>query len=467
MYESLYTQTSRLSFPKELEDQFQADYYKNTRSSTRIALVLGLFLYSLFGLLDIYAVPISREVVWLIRYFVVAPAIIFVLTASYFDLFQKYVQGLMSAVVAVSGLGIVAMIAVTHETELGNRFYFTGLILISMWAYGLLRLRFWHAVLANLLIMIGYEFAGIVVKQLLSSETGIVLFTMHNFFFLGANVIGIFTSYSLERYSRREFLQKYTIQEQRDQSDRLLFSILPERIAEKLKQGHETIAEEFSSASVLFADIVNFTPISARFDPREVVDMLNELFSGFDQLVDKYSVEKIQVAGDGYMLAAGVPMPRKNHAIVLAQLALEMLDYVKRQKFLGGKHPIEIRIGLNSGPVIGGVIGRKKFVYALWGDMVNTASRMESHGASGKIQITRATYELIKDQFECDYIGEIDVKGKGRLEAWYLLGAKTKGKRTLPPTWRAFTTRPSIKARTAKPDSEVRRGVANSEDTRS
>jgi class 3 adenylate cyclase len=448
MYESLYAQTRRLYFPKDIEEQFQEDYYKNTRSSTRIALILGLFLYSLFGVLDIYAVPISRDVVWFIRYAIVAPIIIFVLIASYAGLFQKHTQTLLSIVIAVSGLGIVAMIAVTRETELGNRFYFTGLILISMWAYGLLRLRFWYAVLVNLVILVGYEFASIAVKHLLGSETGIVLFTMHNFFFLGANVIGIFTSYTLERYSRREFLQKYTFQEQRDQSDKLLFSILPERIAEKLKQGRETIAEEFSSASVLFADIVNFTPLSARFEPREVVDMLNELFSGFDQLVDKYSVEKIQVAGDGYMLAAGVPTPRKNHALILADLALEMMDYVKRHKFLGGRHPIEIRIGLNSGPLIGGVIGRKKFVYALWGDMVNTASRMESHGASGKIQITRATYELIRDHFECEYIGEIDVKGKGKLEAWHLLRAKTKAKLTRPPMLRDFTARAQEKAGT-------------------
>jgi adenylate cyclase len=452
MYESLYAQTSKLSFPREIEEQFQEDYYKNTRSSTRIALILGLFLYSLFGLLDMYAIPISKDTVWFIRYGIVAPAIVFVLAASYSNLLQKYTQELMSAVVALSGLGIVAMIAITKETELGNRFYFTGLILISMWAYGLLRLRFWHAVLANVAILVGYEYASIMVKQLLGSENGLVLFTMHNFFFIGANVIGIFTSYTLERYSRREFLQKYTFQEQRDQSDKLLFNLLPERIAEKLKQSNETIAEEFSSASVLFADIVNFTPISARFEPREVVDMLNELFSGFDQLVDKYSVEKIQVAGDGYMLAAGVPTPRKNHAVVLAHLALEMMEYVRRQKFLGGKHPIEIRIGLNSGPVIGGVIGRKKFVYALWGDMVNTASRMESHGAKGKIQITRATYELIKDHFECEYVGEIDVKGKGKLETWYLLGAKTKSRHTLPPMLKAFTARAQEKAKTEEQD---------------
>jgi len=430
MLDSLYPQADKLRFPDDIETEFREDYRVNTISTTRLALVLGLILYSLFGILDIYAIPISKHFVWIIRYVIVAPVIVLTLIASYSGALQKYTQALMCVVVAVSGLGIVAMISITHEAEFGNRFYFTGLILISMWGYSLSRLRFWYAVLANLIIMIGYEFASIEVKQLLTSETGTVIFAMHSFFFLGANVISMLGSYFLERYTRRDFLQKYTIQAQRDQADKLLFNVLPERIAEKLKQSNETIAEEFSSASVLFADIVNFTPISARFDPLEVVEMLNELFSHFDELVDKYSVEKIQVAGDGYMVAAGVPAPRKNHAIVLARLALEMMEYVHQEEFLGGKHAIEIRIGINSGPLIGGVIGRKKFVYALWGDMVNTASRMESHGASGKIQITRATYELIQDHFECEHIGEIAVKGKGRMEAWHLIREKEKSRNT-------------------------------------
>jgi len=426
MFDSLYPQADKLRFPDEIETQFREDYQANTISTTRLALVLGLILYSLFGILDIYAIPISKDIVWIIRYEIVAPIILITLIASYSDDFQKYTQALMCVVVAVSGLGIVAMISITREAEFGNRFYFTGLILISMWGYSLSRLRFWYAVLANLVIMIGYEVASIVVKQLLASETGIVIFTMHNFFFLGANVIGMFGSYFLERYTRRDFLQKYTIQAQRDQADKLLYNILPERIAEKLKQSHETIAEEFNSVSVLFADIVNFTPISARFAPHEVVDMLNELFSHFDVLVDKYGVEKIQVAGDAYMVAAGVPTFRPDHATVLAQLALDMLKYVKEEEFLDGKHPIEIRIGLNSGSLIGGVIGRKKYFYALWGDMVNIASRMQSHGEVGKIQITRDTYELVKDDFECEYIGEIAIKGKGNMEAWHLIGKKEK-----------------------------------------
>jgi class 3 adenylate cyclase len=424
MFDSLYPQADKLRFPAEVEEQFREDYYANTVSTTRLALVLGLILYSLFGILDIYAIPISKDIVWIIRYGIVAPVILVALVASYSAIFQKYTQALMCLVVAVSGLGIVAMISITREAEFGNRFYFTGLILISMWGYSLSRLRFWYAVLANLVIMLGYEFGSIVVKQLLESETGIVIFTMHNFFFLGANVIGMFGSYYLERYTRRDFLQKYTIQAQRDQADKLLYNILPERIAEKLKLSSETIAEEFNSATVLFADIVNFTPISARFGPREVVDMLNEVFSHFDELVDKYGVEKIQVAGDAYMVAAGVPTSRPDHATVLAKLALDMLDYVKREEFLGGKHPIEIRIGLNSGSLIGGVIGRKKYFYALWGDMVNIASRMQSHGEVGKIQITRDTYELVKDEFECEHIGEIAVKGKGNMEAWHLISKK-------------------------------------------
>ena len=424
MYDSLYPQANKLRFPEEIEKQFLADYQANTMVTARFALVLGFVLYSLFGILDIYAVPISKNSVWFIRYAIVGPITIGALIATYFSHFQKYTQAMMCFVSAISGLGIVTMISITREAEFGNRFYFTGLILISMWAYGLMRLRFWYAVVANAIIMVGYEFATIEIKQLLTTETGIVIFTMHNFFFLGANVIGMFTGYALERYTRVDFLQKFTIQVQRDQADKLLFNILPERIAEQLKQSNDTIAEEFSSASVLFADIVNFTPISARFGPREVVDMLNDLFSRFDELVDKYDVEKIQVAGDGYMVAAGVPTPRPDHATVLAELALAMLDCVRNEEFLGGKHPIEIRIGINSGSLIAGVIGRKKYFYALWGDMVNTASRMESHGSSGKIQITQDTYELVRDDFDCVYIGKIPIKGKGDMDVWHLMAKK-------------------------------------------
>lgn len=424
MFDALYPQAKRLRFPEEVEHHFRADYHINTISSTRIALVLGIVLYSLFGILDFYAVPLSRQEVWVIRYGIVVPLLTLTLIITYIRRFQPYTQPAMCLSALAAGLGVIYMIAITNEVEFGNRFYVTGLLLISLWSYGLARLRFWYAVLANLIIVLGYEIVAIQVKQLLDTETGTVIFILNNFFFIGSNIIGMVTSYTLERYTRKDFLQKLTIRAQRDQADQLLYNVLPERIAEKLKQSHETIAEEIPSATILFADIVNFTPISARFGPHEVVDMLNDLFSSFDELVEKHSVEKIQVAGDGYMVAAGVPTPRSDHAAVLARLALDMLDCVRTGNYLGGKHPIEVRIGLNSGSVIGGVIGRRRYFYNIWGDAVNTASRMQSHGQRGKIQITRATYELLKDDFECEYIGMIHVKGKGEMEVWHLIAEK-------------------------------------------
>src|SRR5689334_17823107 len=143
MFDSRYPQADKLRFPAEIETQFRKDYQANTISTTRLALVLGLILYSLFGILDVYAIPISKNIVWIIRYGVVAPVILVTLIASYGAVFQKYTQASMCAVVAISGLGIVAMISITREAEFGNRFYFTGLILVSMWGYSLSRLRFW------------------------------------------------------------------------------------------------------------------------------------------------------------------------------------------------------------------------------------------------------------------------------------------------------------------------------------
>jgi class 3 adenylate cyclase len=424
MYDWLYPFADKLRFPDDIEAQFRENYHVNTISTTRFAIFLGIFLYSIFGILDIYAAPISKNALWLIRYVIVVPLFVFLLIISYSEHYQKHIQPLVCIGVVVAGWGVIAGISITREAEFASRFYFSGLLLVSMWAYGLSRLPFRYAVLANLIILVGYEYTNIVLQQRLETETGTVIFILHNFFFLGANVIGMFTAYYLERYTRYDFIQKYTIQAERDQAERVLYNVLPETIAERLKQNQETIAEEFNSASVLFADIVNFTPISARFAPDKVFNLLNDLFSRFDELVDKYEVEKIQVAGDAYMVAAGVPNPRADHAIVLAQLALDMLDCVKNLELLDGKYPIQIRIGLNSGSLMAGVIGRKKYYYALWGDMVNMASRMQSHGTSGKIQITREMYELVRDDFVCEYIGKINVKGKGPMEAWHLLAKK-------------------------------------------
>lgn len=215
--------------------------------------------------------------------------------------------------------------------------------------------------------------------------------------------------------------QKNVFQEK---SEALLLNILPKEIVTILRNEPRTIADHFQGASILFADVVNFTPLSATMTPIDLVELLNEVFSFFDSLVEKYQLEKIKTIGDCYMVASGVPRPRTDHAQVLTRMALEMRDYVSRCEFRG--HKLAFRIGLNSGPVVAGVIGRKKFIYDLWGDAVNTASRMESHGQGGRIQITRATYDLVKDDFVCESRGSVNVKGKGEMEVWFVNGERSK-----------------------------------------
>jgi len=208
-----------------------------------------------------------------------------------------------------------------------------------------------------------------------------------------------------------------------EKSEALLLNILPEEIVAILKNEPQTIADYFEGASILFADVVNFTPLSATMTPQELVEMLNEVFSHFDLLVEKHGLEKIKTIGDCYMVASGVPRPRADHAQVLVALALEMRDYVRHHEFCG--HKLSFRMGINSGPVVAGVIGRKKFIYDLWGDAVNTASRMETHGQEGMIQIARATYELVKDDFVCEAQGTVNVKGKGEMNVWSVTKQKS------------------------------------------
>jgi adenylate cyclase len=209
-------------------------------------------------------------------------------------------------------------------------------------------------------------------------------------------------------------------------AENLLLNILPRSIADRLKVDTHTIADQFSSASILFADVVDFTPYSELLGPADVVGLLDHLFSHFDTLAERYGLEKIKTIGDCYMVAAGVPTPRPDHAQAVVLMALDMVEAMRSSDEVGHLG-LELRVGINSGPVVAGVIGRKRFLYDLWGDAVNTASRMESHGSPGRVQITRATYELLGDEFESEPRGTIAVKGKGEMEAWYVLGRRPSG----------------------------------------
>jgi class 3 adenylate cyclase len=207
---------------------------------------------------------------------------------------------------------------------------------------------------------------------------------------------------------------------EQERSERLLLNVLPAPIAARLKQREEVIADRFAEVTVLFADLVDFTPRAERIAPEQVVAVLNELFSVFDRLAQQQRLEKIKTIGDAYMVAAGLPEPRPDHAQAVAEMALAIRDEVARRSDPSGQ-PLQVRIGIDSGPVVAGVLGTSKFSYDLWGDTVNTASRMESYGIAGCIQVTARTYERLKDGYRFERRGPIQVKGKGELVTYLLL----------------------------------------------
>jgi len=225
------------------------------------------------------------------------------------------------------------------------------------------------------------------------------------------------------------------LSDEKQTSERLLLNVLPGPIADRLKGGENLIVDRFESVTVLFADIVGFTALSANTSPEKLVTMLNELFSMFDRLAEQHGLEKIKTIGDAYMVVAGIPQPVADHAVAIAHMALDMLaaisDYAARND-----SELTIRVGIHTGPVVAGVIGEKKFIYDLWGDTVNTASRMESHGLPGRVHVSAASYELLQDTFDFEARGEIEIKGKGVMRTYLVTSAKAPRSR--------FVSRPVI-----------------------
>lgn len=232
-------------------------------------------------------------------------------------------------------------------------------------------------------------------------------------------------SASLERKRLRDreyaFIKKLQIEQQK--SEKLLLNILPKPIADRLKKGARTIADSFPEATVLFCDLVGFTELCAGISATELVEQLNEIFLAFDLLTESHGLEKIKTIGDAYMLVGGLPTPRPDHVETVANMALDMLEAITDLN-RKTKATFRIRIGIHTGPVVAGVIGKNKFNYDLWGDAVNVASRMESHGAPDRIQVSEITYQRIKDKFIFEERGLIEIKGKGKMVTYWLTGKK-------------------------------------------
>ncbi|MBK7584407.1 MAG: adenylate/guanylate cyclase domain-containing protein [Myxococcales bacterium] len=235
-------------------------------------------------------------------------------------------------------------------------------------------------------------------------------------------ITGVGTHFA-DQLREREYRAQWGLEREREAAEELLLNILPASIVERLKRDQSAIAEGFLEATVLFVDLVGFTPLSSKMAPGKLVEMLNDVFSKLDALTEKHGLEKIKTIGDAYMAVAGVPTPRKDHAVAVASMALELRNVATGFRTPTGE-PVQVRIGINSGPVVAGVIGTKKFSYDLWGDTVNTAARMEAHAEPGTIQVTERTYERLRTQFHFELRGTIDVKGKGEMKTYVLVGPR-------------------------------------------
>lgn len=244
---------------------------------------------------------------------------------------------------------------------------------------------------------------------------------VNQMYFAVIHVLLLVGAWLMERRGHRLFVAELLLEEERERSERLLLNILPAPIAERLKAGEQRIADGVDEATVLFCDLAGFTDHASGVSAPRVVEMLNEIFTAFDDLADRHGVHKVKTIGDAYMAVAGLPEPHPDALGAAARLALGMHDAIAARRRADGS-TLDVRIGLHTGPVVAGVIGKQRFAYDLWGDTVNTASRMESHGGPGRIQVSAFAAERLRDRFQLERRGVIPVKGKGRMETWWLVG---------------------------------------------
>ncbi len=265
--------------------------------------------------------------------------------------------------------------------------------------------------------------SGVIDTQVASQADRIPEAVIVTFFVLNIGAVSG-TTFGLLRFFVRERERIHAeLEVERTKSEGLLLNVLPAAIAARLKEGEVVIADGFEEATVLFADIAGFTPLAERIPPREVVTLLDEVFSAFDALADRLGLEKIKTIGDAYMVAGGIPEPRPDHAEAVADMALAMREECVRLADRMGTG-LAVRIGMDTGPVTAGVIGRSKFIYDLWGDAVNTASRMESHGVPGEVQVTERVFRRLRDRFELRPRGTVEIKGKGPMETYLLVSRR-------------------------------------------
>jgi adenylate cyclase len=408
----------------ELERTYREESFDGSfRRYIRFSVTISIAAFMLYGVHDLIVLPEAYRTAWLFRFGVSGPIGLLVILFALRNRQWQWHQP-AALVFGMTLSSVVLSIAAIAGTSAGF-FIYTGFAVVFV-SLGPLLARMNVKTQAAYVL---YTIAFYDVLEAFVSHSSTMVRVSLNLTFGTLGIIGVLAARQLELIGRLAFLQRRIIRNQmealdaeRERSETLLRNILPRRIAERLKSAPAvTIAERFDEATVLFSDIVGFTELSARLPPDEVVRRLDEVFTRFDKIAEELGLEKIKTIGDAYMVAGGVPERRADHAAAVCMMALRMREDLAT---LAQENALQVRIGVHTGPVVAGVIGRKKFIYDVWGDTVNTASRMESHGLPGEIQVSHATYEATRGEFDYTQRGDIQVKGKGAMTTWLLQGRR-------------------------------------------
>lgn len=408
-----------------LEAEFRKETFEaSVRRFTRFSITLSALAFLSYGLHDALVIPEVLREAWTIRFGITVPVFLALVPFVYSRWAGRWHQPAMFVFGMTLNLVVLWIGAISPPAGF---FIYTSyaIVFVTLGAF-IAKMNVSTQALYTLSTIALYLAFDVTRSHATLPVRLSVVLTL-----ISMGSIGALAAHQLEVQAREAFLARRRIKKQmaeidaeKAKSEALLLNILPATIAEQLKTDSRAIADGFADVSVLFSDIVGFTQMSARMSPQELVQRLDEVFTRFDAITRELGLEKIKTIGDAYMVASGIPVQREDHAKAICQMALRMQACLVEMSKDSG-FSLGVRIGINSGPVVAGVIGKNKFIYDVWGDTVNTASRMESHGAEGSIHVTEETYRRVEGDFLFEPRGEIEVKGKGKMRTYFLLGPKT------------------------------------------
>jgi class 3 adenylate cyclase len=407
---------------RRLESAFRADYFRHNLGNLRFAFLGGVFLWVLWGLLvrtHLLALA-DRSFDLLVRYGVFIPLLLLGFGLSFTRAFERIWEGATATIATVTIL--VWVYYNTQVLTMPADYGYVGVILITAFTYTLARLRFGLVVMITVVGIAAYLPYALTAGYIVAVRK--LLATLYLVTF---GALGCVAAYRLERFTRLLFLRERQLDRERERSDGLLLNVLPQAIVDRLKVRHDggRIADALDEVSVVFADAVGSTQQAARSSPEEFADALDRLFRRFDDTTERYGLERVKTVGDAYMAVAGAPVPMPDHVGAAAEMCLDVLDHAAEMRWPSGE-PMDVRVGVATGPAVAGVIGDRKFAYDLWGDTVNLASRLEANGEPGRILASEAVAEKLAHRFEFGPPRVVDLKGIGPTPARFLVGRRAE-----------------------------------------